>query len=1158
MQNNKSTIQFLTKMFSIIVFVILTTSLCYSQEISGSECEKYIPKSTKIKFNSKDNTIQYFKLRADAKVKSSDAISYLLTILKLNKEINLIIYSKETDKIGYTHTRYKFYFKSILIEDFNYIIHSKNELVVSGNGEYSKISNFNNSIPTIKVGDAINIGKSNLKSEHYYWKENEFPKPELTYILVNNSFRLSYKTDIYSVKPLARKYFYIDAENGKILKELNRIQHTDVIGTAHTKYNGVRPITTNHTGSNYILTETGRGNGINTYNLNNTVDYFSSTNFSDADNNWTSTINQDDAALDVHFGAEAFYDFYSSNFNRLSFDNVNGTINSYVHYDTSFVNAFWDGANISFGDGDGVNYTALTSLDVVGHELTHAVTQYSAGLQYQNESGALNESFSDIFGVAIDFYKNPSTANYLMGDQFNLTGTGFRDMSNPNSKNDPDTYLGNHWVTDPNFDNGGVHSNSGVQNYWFYLLVNGGSGTNDLNNNYSITGIGMSSAIEITYRSLTNYLTSTSQYSDARFFSIQAAIDLFGECSPEVIAVTNAWYVVGVGSQYNTSVIANFNSQSRLSCSNPGTINFYNLSSNASQFAWDFGDGNTSNLENPSHIYNSLGNFSVQLIATGIGFCSGIDTLLISNFITITNNAGPVNANCAPSSAPSSNSHGITNVQFNTFNNYSDYSNLESYQDFSCSYQTNVTAGVSYPLTFSTGEEFGYAWIDYNNNGDFEQSELVYSSNFRQYYHARNIIISGNTSYNIPIRMRIGSSINALTSSCNNPSLGQYEDYTVIILPNSNPPIANFESNTQSTTVNSPINFYDLSLNVPTTWEWYFEGASITNSTLQNPNVTYPNLGTFLVKLKVTNNFGQDSITKLSYINVVDTYTMCTNNSSTLYSGRLIDSGQENANYSDNEACTFLVNPPVSKPIRVNITSFISESNFDFLKIYDGQDENAPLIVSLTGTIYPTDFILNSGKVFFKWNSDGGVNSPGYDITWDTLISLHAGGITHSGIQTPGSIITFNSIEANYSNYSWDFGDGNSLVGNSQETHTYQNSGNYIVQLQYYDNNNYLKTYYDNLTIGSAGAINEITFNEFMLYPNPTSGIIHFDNNSVNTFNQLSITNTVGQEIYRLGLDFTSNKLELDLSHFENGIYYINLQKMNGEKITSKITKTSF
>ena len=178
---------------------------------------------------------------------------------------------------------------------------------------------------------------------------------------------------------------------------------------------------------------------------------------------------------------------------------------------------------------------------MVGHEITHAVTENTAALVYSDESGALNESFSDCFGVAIDYFKNPSTANFLMGDQINVNGIPFRNMSNPNQFSNPDCYNGLYWNA-PNE----VHNNSGVQNFWFYLICMGGSGVNDLGDTYTVNPIGINDASAIAYRSLSVYLTPNSTYADARFYSIQAAVDLFGSCSNQVIQITNAWYAVGV------------------------------------------------------------------------------------------------------------------------------------------------------------------------------------------------------------------------------------------------------------------------------------------------------------------------------------------------------------------------------------------------------------------------------------------------------------------------------------------------------------------------------------------------------------------------------------------------------------------------------------
>ena len=128
-------------------------------------------------------------------------------------------------------------------------------------------------------------------------------------------------------------------------------------------------------------------------------------------------------------------------------------------------------------------------------------------------------------------------------------GTPFRSMSNPNTYGDPDTYLGTNWYTGTG-DNGGVHTNSSVQNHWYYRLSQGGAGTNDVGNAFNVTGITRHKATQIAWRNDVTYLTSTADYADARFYAIQSANDLFGVCSPEAISTTKAWYAVGVGPDF--------------------------------------------------------------------------------------------------------------------------------------------------------------------------------------------------------------------------------------------------------------------------------------------------------------------------------------------------------------------------------------------------------------------------------------------------------------------------------------------------------------------------------------------------------------------------------------------------------------------------------
>lgn len=268
------------------------------------------------------------------------------------------------------------------------------------------------------------------------------------------------------------------------------------------------------------------------------------------------TVQEADPALDAHWGVEQTYDYFKDVHNRNSYDDQGGEIVSYAHFAVGWPNAFWSNNSLKLGDGDGITTTYRTYINVVAHEISHGVINNNGGggLQYQGESGALSESFADLFGTAVEHFAKPATADWLHGEEGSLIpGEYIRSMEDPRVKNQPDTYGTNDsfWADplDIMVDFGGVHINSGVQNYWFYLLSEGGSGVNENGYAYIVDGIGLEKAEQIAYRNLTQYITAstTSNFMDSRMGSLMAAEDLYGSGSPEVIAVGKAWAAVGVG-----------------------------------------------------------------------------------------------------------------------------------------------------------------------------------------------------------------------------------------------------------------------------------------------------------------------------------------------------------------------------------------------------------------------------------------------------------------------------------------------------------------------------------------------------------------------------------------------------------------------------------
>ncbi len=298
----------------------------------------------------------------------------------------------------------------------------------------------------------------------------------------------------------------------------------------------------------YRLRETSRGKGIVTLNARSGEGF---STYVDYVQDELPFINEDNkAGVGVHWATEKTYDFFLETFNRNSFDDKGGAIISYAEWNVEGeqINAFWSGGFAAYGAGDGENIGSYGAIDVVGHEITHGVTQYSANLVYQGESGALNESFSDIFGTAVEFYaEGNDKGDWLGGEDFNMGSGATRSMENPKEYSNPDTYQGIYWINVQEEDDfGGVHTNSGVQSHWFYLLCEGGSGMNDDSITYNVSEIGLDDATAIAYRNLTLYLLPDSKYHEAALYSVQAAIDLFGEESQQVQSTMDAWEAVGI------------------------------------------------------------------------------------------------------------------------------------------------------------------------------------------------------------------------------------------------------------------------------------------------------------------------------------------------------------------------------------------------------------------------------------------------------------------------------------------------------------------------------------------------------------------------------------------------------------------------------------
>lgn len=510
---------------------------------------------------------------------SQDGKALLREKLSMTQAEEMLKVKEETDQIGFKHDKYQHFYKGVKVFGSEYTIHSKNGQVSHLTGNFSKIENVNVQ-PDLSEDAALNKAKEGIEAQKFIWEEDPSQKPQAELIILDakstgTEARLTYKFEVISVKPYQRYDVFIDAKSGETLMKYSKIHFAEATGTGATRYSGSQTLSTDSYSGAYRLRDYSRGNGVVTWdattanNVNGTTGTpIGSSDYTDNNNNWTAgefdNADKDDAGLEAHFGAMATYDFFYTTFGRNSYNGSGATINSHVNTDIEGIygypsgyndNAFWTGSVMVYGKGNSLD--PLTTVDITGHEIGHAFMEYTANLVYAKESGAMNESFSDIWGTCVENYTN---TNYgTTKDLWNLgteIGQTFRSMSNPNAHGQPDTHGGTYWVSvtncSPNSNNDqcGVHTNSGVGNHMFYTLTVGKSGTNDNGDSYSVSGIGIDKAAAINWRAQSQYLSTNSDYDDWRTYAIQSAVDLYGAGSAEEIAVTNAWYAVGVGAAY--------------------------------------------------------------------------------------------------------------------------------------------------------------------------------------------------------------------------------------------------------------------------------------------------------------------------------------------------------------------------------------------------------------------------------------------------------------------------------------------------------------------------------------------------------------------------------------------------------------------------------
>ena len=392
----------------------------------------------------------------------------------------------------------------------------------------------------------------------------------------SEAYRLCYRATAVSAQDEVE--YFIDADSGAQVFRYSNLQTQAAVGRATGVLGDAKKIATAQSAGAFfaddrlrppaVLTFDMRGDAARTVEVLQGRRTLSTSDLAvDTDNDWN-----DGAAVDAHVYAGWTYDYYFKRFGRQGLDNRNLPIVSLVHparreayaalgreVPGFFANAGWSSARRLMIYGVGLPRGAASqdfnfmsgALDVVAHELTHGVTDFTSDLLYLNESGALNEAFSDMMATGAEFFYQPAgngpmRADYLAGEDI-VTPGGIRSMQAPRDYNDPDHVQLRCCVgLIAELDNGGVHTNSGIPNNAFYLAIEGGR---NRTSGLAVEGVGPSNREQIErvfYRAFTLMLTPLSNFLAARAATIQSARDLYGAGSRPERAITQAWDAVGV------------------------------------------------------------------------------------------------------------------------------------------------------------------------------------------------------------------------------------------------------------------------------------------------------------------------------------------------------------------------------------------------------------------------------------------------------------------------------------------------------------------------------------------------------------------------------------------------------------------------------------
>ncbi|MCP4581989.1 MAG: hypothetical protein GY839_10245, partial [candidate division Zixibacteria bacterium] len=567
-----------------LILVLLTATFCFAE----NSIEKYYGKNL---LRNNPNVEHYREnalgipvhVEGDLAVmeRNDDKVGTVMQFFEANRGAykmespteELIVKKTEEDRLGMTHIRFDQHHKGVRVLGGEVLAHFKSSGELRTiNGIYEAYIDLDVT-PTLTNQSAVEIAHDELLGS---FGETNPGEAELVVFPWMGTHYLCWRLFLLSDTPMGRWEYFIDATNGEVVYKANRIMDTEAIGTGTGVMGETRDhIDTDFDGTDYSMTDNTRQAANNPHGHDGQMAFnrwiqtsLATTTLPgdvavDDDNIWDDPDIQA-PAVDAHVYTALIYDWWLAELGRNSYDDAGSYMNVSVNYSTEGNNnAYWNGSRIviwSWGSEYGLDYQSLAGCpDVIAHEWAHAITDLESNLVYQSESGALNESFSDMMGAAFEFsIPEYDTPDWKLAENFNTSLIPMRHMDTPHEGYvwteyqihgaDPDYYGTSdvYWVDVvgciPQSDNDycGVHTNSGVGNKWFYLLSDGG-----FHHGVTVDGIGVQNAIKIAYRANCYYWSSGTNYHQAALATLTAADDLdpTHEWRERVL---QAWHAVGV------------------------------------------------------------------------------------------------------------------------------------------------------------------------------------------------------------------------------------------------------------------------------------------------------------------------------------------------------------------------------------------------------------------------------------------------------------------------------------------------------------------------------------------------------------------------------------------------------------------------------------